>query len=125
MDLSAFQRKVGQLRVFVAEEKAISNVPHGVSDAARRAVTREYRRDLVSRINSFYADNAAARAGALQRLRESDIDHILDLQLNGLNVRRNLKELHSFTNQRLGSQIGGQLPAGQRVKIVEIEVVVE
>ena len=92
MDLSAFQRKVGQLRVFVAEEKAISNVPH------RSTQTRRDARSLANTVAIWSAASIRSMRtmrqhgrSELQRLRESDIDHILDLQLNGLNVRRNLK----------------------------------
>ena len=60
---------------------------------------------------------------ALQRLRQSDIDHILELQLNGQNARSNLKALHSRTNQLLGSQISQQLPVGQPIPIIEVRVI--
>ncbi len=122
MDLRAFNRKAEALRRNIAEGTAVSNVPHGVSDAARRSVTRQYRRDLVRRIDSFYANNAAARESALAKLRASDIDHILDLQLGGRNARGNLKTLESFTNQRLGSQITEQLPIGESIPITDLEV---
>ena len=123
IDLAAFRRKVGQLQHHVAEGNAVANLPHGVSDAARRSVTRAYRRELVQRIESMYSSNPTAMQNALQKLRQSDIDHILDLQLNGLNVPSNLKALHSRTNQLLGSQISRQLPVGQQTPIIGIRAI--
>ena len=63
------------------------------------------------------------RANALAKLAESDIDHILDLQLGGTNSSRNFKTLHSYTNQELGRQFSRQLPRGTRVPVVGIGTV--
>jgi hypothetical protein len=123
MDREAFERKLGQLRFHIDEGNAFSNLPHGVRAAERRAVTRAYRRDLESRIGTFFREDPLAGANALERLRQSDIDHILDLQLDGENVRSNVKALHSFTNQSMGSQIGDQLPVNRRVRILGIREV--
>lgn len=118
----AFGRKVSQLRRKIDAGEAVANRPHGVSDSARRAVTRKYRRDVVARIKRLYKNNPVARENALRRLRASDIDHVLDLQLGGANARRNLSALHSETNQGLGRQIAPQLPEGVRRPVVGIEV---
>lgn len=101
----------------------MSNLPHGISDAMRRRITRAYRADVAGRIKSMYSNNPPAMQNALQRLRNSDIDHILDLQLNGHNVRSNLKALHARTNQLIGSQISRQLPTGRQIRIIDIRVI--
>ncbi|WP_182871535.1 hypothetical protein [Stieleria mannarensis] len=117
-----FARKVGHIANHVAENRAISNLGHGVSDAARRNATRSYRRMVVRRINQMFKDNPTSRENALRRLRESDIDHIHELQLNGENVRRNLKALHSATNQGIGNQISIQLPLNKNIAVSKISV---
>ena len=92
------------------------------SDAERRALTKKYRSELTDRIESFYANNPTSWENALNQLRNSDIDHIRDLQLGGQNVRSNLKSLDSRVNQALGGQISRQLPRGTQQPIVRINV---
>ena len=70
----------------------------------------------------MYKNNPQARANALKRLKESDIDHLLDLQLNGEVGVPNLKTLHRQTNQGIGRQIVRQLPRDKQVPIVKIVV---
>ena len=123
MDRTDFIRHANRIQSAINQGRAFSNLPHGISPAARRAMTRSYRAQLVERINTLYRNNPVARENALSRLRASDIDHILDLQLSGLNERQNLISLHSFTNQVLGSQISRQIPLGQKVPITGLKIV--
>jgi len=123
MDPVGFQRKVNAIQRNIDQGRAVSNIPHGVSDAARRQLTQQYRRQLVNRIKSLYKNNPTAMRNALNKLKNSDIDHILDLQLGGGNVRSNLKTLESFTNQDLGRQISRQLPRGEQVPVTGLEVI--
>lgn len=122
MNVKEFNRKINRVENAINDGRATSNIPHNISDAERRAVTRKYRRDLQKRIESFHANDPVARDNALKRLRSSDIDHMLDLQLDGQNVRHNLKTLDSRVNQDLGRQFSTQLPRGERVPIIEINV---
>jgi len=117
-----FARKVNRLAAAVKRGDATSSRPVTVSKAARRALTRAYRNDVTKRIESFYQNKPESMQRALDRLRASDIDHILDLQLGGRNVRGNLKTLHSETNQGLGRQIQPQIPVGDPVPIDAIHV---
>src|SRR5262249_33708829 len=66
-NLKEFQRKIVRLRKAIDEGRAISNLPHGFSDAERRVLTRVYRKQLEARINSMFANNPEARANALKR----------------------------------------------------------
>ena len=122
MDLKEFNRKINRVENAINDGRATSNIPHNISDAERRSLTRKYRRDLKNRIDSFYANDSVARENALKRLRNSDIDHMLDLQLDGQNVRYNLKTLDSKVNQELGRQFSTQLPRGEQVPIIRIDV---
>jgi phage terminase Nu1 subunit (DNA packaging protein) len=117
-----FNRKLMRLDAAIKRGEAATGRPVVVNAAERRALTRAYRADLEARIRSFYKDNPASMQRALERLRASDIDHILDLQLQGQNVRGNLKSLHSATNQGLGRQIQRQVPAGEAVPVEDIVV---
>lgn len=122
MVLRDFNRKIRILENAIQERKAISCVPHGVSDHERRQVTRDYRKNLVQRINSLYSQNPTARHNALERLRKSDIDHSIDLQLSGTNNIGNLKALDSYTNQEIGRQISRQLPKGSKKIVTDLKV---
>jgi RHS repeat-associated protein len=122
MNVKEFNRKINRVENAINDGRATSNIPHNISDAERRSVTRKYRKDLQKRIESFYANDPEARDNALKRLRNSDIDHMLDLQLDGQNVRYNLKTLDSRVNQELGRQFSTQLPRGERVPIIDINV---
>ncbi|MFI0416534.1 MAG: hypothetical protein ACH255_20640, partial [Candidatus Thiodiazotropha sp.] len=117
-----FNRKVNRLEKAIDDGRVSSNIPHNVTDAERRALTRQYRKDLTKRINSIYKGNPASRENALRRLRDSDIDHIVDLQLGGQNVRSNLKTLDSRVNQELGRQFSTQLPRGIQQPITNIDI---
>jgi hypothetical protein len=101
----------------------MSNIPHGVSKGERSSATRAYRTKLTRRIESMYKNRPEMRENALRKLADSDIDHILDLQLGGTNTARNFKTLDSRTNQRLGSQFSTQMPNGRRVPVVGIEAI--
>lgn len=120
-----FERKVNRLEYQISTRDVLSNIPHGVSDAERRAITRAYRRDVAARINRMYADNPEARSNALEKLRQSDIDHIRDLQLGGENVRSNLKSLDSPVNQGLGRQVSRQLVRDRQEPILGVSVIDE
>jgi YD repeat-containing protein len=122
MDPKEFNRKINRIENAINEDRAVSNIPHSISDTERRSLTRAYRRDLQSRIESFHAKDPVARDNALKRLRNSDIDHMLDLQLDGHNLRHNLKTLDSKVNQELGRQFSTQLPRNERVPIIKIDV---
>lgn len=73
----------------------------------------------------MYADNPEARSNALEKLRQSDIDHIRDLQLGGENVRSNLKSLDSPVNQGLGRQVSRQLVRDRQEPILGVSVIDE
>jgi 5-methylcytosine-specific restriction endonuclease McrA len=120
MNQRDFDRKIKVLQSSAKNGKLYSNVPHKVSPQDRRKLTREYRRDAVNRINSLYKNNPQAQQNALTRLRKSDIDHIIDLQLGGKNIRSNLKSLDAKTNQNLGGQISRQLPKNNVKYIKEV-----
>lgn len=122
MDLREFRRHANRLQRAVDEGRAFSNLPHGVSSAERYRLTRSFRDKLEKRIGQFFASNELARSSALRRLRASDIDHVLDLQLGGGNVRRNLAALDAYTNRVIGNQISRQLPRGRRVPIVGLDL---
>lgn len=122
LNAKEFERKINRLQHAIDNGELTSNIPHGISDAERRALTRQYKNELADRIETFYANNPEAKANALNRLRNSDIDHIRDLQLSGQNVRGNLKALDSRVNQELGSQFSRQLPRGTQQPIIRIDV---
>ena len=122
MNAKEFERKINRLQKAVDNGELTSNIPHTITDAERRSLTRKYRNDVVDRIEKFYANNSVAKENALKRLRNSDIDHVRDLQLNGKNVRSNLKSLDSRVNQELGRQFSSQLPRGLQQKIIRIDV---
>jgi predicted metal-dependent hydrolase len=109
MNQKAFDKKLMNLQNAAKEGNLQASVPHGVSKSERSSVTKSYRKALEKRINEMYKNNESARENALSKLRNSDIDHIIDLQLGGSNSSSNLRSLDSFTNQDLGRQIAQQL----------------
>lgn len=122
LDPKEFDRKVNRVRNKIDNGEAFTNIPHNVTNAERSALTRKYRKDVIKRINSLYKNNPQARENALKRLRNSDIDHIQDLQAGGQNVRKNLKALDSQVNQELGRQFSRQIPKDVNKPITKIEV---
>ncbi len=118
-----FDRKTNRLQTLAEKGRLNSNIPHGVTDAERRALTRQYRSGLEDRINRRWANDPVKRDNALARLRNSDIDHIQDLQLGGTNTRSNLKTLDSQVNQAMGREISTQLPRGVSVPVTDVIVV--
>ncbi len=99
------ERKKAKLVKEIRNGNAKPNSKHGITSQERASLTRKYRRDLKKRINSIYKNNPTARQNALDRLERSHIDHQLDLQLNGKNVRANLKALDSSVNSSYGKQL--------------------
>ena len=79
-----FTRKINRLNNAAGETGLL---PKDVVTTAseRQALTRAYRKELTERIDSFYKNNPEARQSALAKLKTSDIDHIVDLQLGGKN----------------------------------------
>jgi RHS repeat-associated protein len=122
MNPKEFDRKVNRVRNKIEDGDAFTNIPHNVTNAERSALTRKYRKDTIKRINSSYKDNPQSRENALKRLRNSDIDHIQDLQAGGQNVRKNLKSLDSGVNQELGRQFSRQIPKDVKKPIIKIKV---
>ncbi len=117
MNRRDYARKVNTLSNSSKSGDLFSSTPHGISDADRRALTRTYRKQAVKRIERIFVDNPQAKSNALERLKRSDIDHMVDLQLGGSNTMGNLRAMDSFTNQDLGRQIARQLPKGKKVSI--------
>ena len=117
MDKRDYARKIESLKTAEQKGSLFSTTPHGVSDAERRALTRVYRTQAVKRIDRMFADNPAAKFNALERLKRSDIDHMVDLQLGGLNTTKNLRAMESFTNQDLGRQVARQLPKDKKIPV--------
>jgi len=122
LNTKEFDRKVNRIKNAINNGELTSNIPHGVSDAARRAETRAYRKAVVERIERMYENNPEAKANALNRLATTDMDHIRDLQLSGKNVRRNFKSLDSDVNQELGRQFSRQIPRNAKIPITNLEV---
>ncbi len=122
MDTKEFNRKINRVQGAIDESNTFTNIPHNVTDAERRSLTRKYRKDVTKRINTSYKNNPTAKENALKRLRNSDIDHIQDLQLGGQNVRSNLKSLDSRVNQDLGRQFSTQIPKNVNEPIIRLDV---
>jgi len=103
--IAAAERKKANILSGIKNGEVKVKSPHGVTKAERQAITSKYRKDLVKRINSIYANNPTAKQNALRKLRNSDIDHMIDLQLGGKNTVSNLKALDISVNRSYGKQL--------------------
>jgi hypothetical protein len=72
---------------------------------ARATATKAFRASLGSEINREFAHDPAARNEALRLVKQCDIDHIIDLQLNGPNALANLQLLDRSVNRSVGKQL--------------------
>jgi hypothetical protein len=113
-----FDKKMSDLKK--VEGKLSTNNSSSVSKAERRKVTDQYRVDLKKRVETFYKNNPEAKKNALDKLRKSDIDHKIDLQLGGENKLQNLRVLDQSVNRSVGSQIQKQIPKDGKFIIKEV-----
>jgi hypothetical protein len=81
-------------------------------------IRMEYRKSRSERGERFYADNPEMLQRFRGRVSRSDVDHRLDLQLGGQDIRSNMVFRESGVNRSFGSQIRHQtqgLPEGTRI----------
>lgn len=117
MNVKEFNRKMKRLELASDEGRLFSNKQHGVSKAERVALQLEYRNYAVKRIHGIHKNNPQAIENALERLKNSDIDHMIDMQFGGQNTRRNLKALDKIVNRSIGAQGGNQLPKNEKLSV--------
>ncbi len=120
MNKKDFDRKVTGLQKGVQDGKFESIVPTKISDAERRKITRDYRKTVIEKVNGIYKDNPEAKSNALSRLKQSDIDHTIDLQLGGQNNMSNLRALDKIVNRSVGTQVQKQMSNGQSTTISNV-----
>ena len=103
--ISQAERKKQHLLNKIKDGKVKPNSKHGITKAERQKITTKYRKDLKKRINTIFKDNPTAKNNALTKLENSDIDHKIDLQLNGSNTRPNVNSLDKSVNRSYGKQL--------------------
>lgn len=121
MSRREFDRKASSLKALGDEGK----LHRAESPVARdRAVTREFRQDMIRRIWNQYGERNPDFANSLihRVTKRMQPDHVWELQLGGPDVASNLRFLDSFTNWHVGTQqIWPQirdLPVGTPIRIV-------
>jgi hypothetical protein len=114
------ERKARDLRQ--EAEQGIARKTTQPRDPRGRAAGKEFRREVEGRIDRLYENNPEARASAREELRLRDIDHRLDIQLGGSDIRSNFRTLDRSVNRSAGRQVQHQTrdwPEGTRVHNVE------
>src|SRR5436190_1507833 len=97
-----FAKKARQLSQ-LSDEGKLYKAPNPV--ARDRAVTANYKRDVIRRIYDQYGTrNRQFADAARQRVLRMDVDDVHELQLGGPDSPDNLQLLHSTTNQVVGTQ---------------------
>ncbi|EPY12850.1 RHS repeat-associated core domain-containing protein [Paenibacillus alvei] len=117
MNLRDFNRKVHYLQK-LSDENLLRKVP-SVRDSE---ITKQYKKEVIQKIIKLYygKDKEGARKLIDKVSKQMDPDHRWELQLDGLDHKRNLKLMDWFTNRRMGTNISNQLknvPYGSRIKI--------
>ena len=89
-------------------------------------LTKAYRKQLENKIKLQYGKQNPEFAQKIkERLRDKiDIDHIIELQIGGKDIKSNLKILDQSTNRSFGSQIQHQikkLPEGAKIDKIIIK----
>jgi hypothetical protein len=103
-------------------ERGEARVTHGVQGDPR--VRMEYRTSRSERGERFYADNPEMLQRFRGRVSRSDVDHRLDLQLGGQDIRSNMVFRESGVNRSFGSQTQHQtqgLTEGTRIRRFTLE----
>ncbi|MCM3290087.1 hypothetical protein M3661_08090 [Paenibacillus sp. MER 180] len=117
MNLRDFNRKVHYLQK-LSDENLLRKMP-SVRDSE---ITKQYKKEVIQKIIKLYygKDKEGARRLIDKVSKQMDPDHRWELQLDGLDHKRNLKLMDWFTNRRMGTNIANQLkdvPYGSRIKI--------
>ncbi|ANY67525.1 hypothetical protein BBD42_14360 [Paenibacillus sp. BIHB 4019] len=86
------------------------------------SITREYKKEVIQRIiRMHYKNDKEGARRLIDKVSKSmDPDHRWELQLNGMDNKRNLKLMDWFTNRRMGTNLANQMknvPYGSRIKI--------
>lgn len=91
----------------------------------RGSEVRSYRRSLIqSAKNKWEITDPNKFKSITNRIKNMDVDHMHELQLNGLDVRGNLSMLDKSVNRSIGAQIQKQLkdlPVGTKITGVTIK----
>lgn len=122
MDPRDFHKKVTALQDLASRGK-LSVAPESI--VRNKNFPRMYRKDIVKRAEALWGESEPWRVDALKKsLKNKDVDHLQDMQLNGLDHAFNLGMLDRATNASLGPQIMHQLknvPEGTKIKEVIIK----
>ncbi|MFD4434258.1 hypothetical protein, partial [Nocardia sp. NPDC058497] len=89
-----------------------------------REIDRRYARNVIDKDNrDRMRDQAAAlHARRHERLKSKEMDHLHELQLNGLDARGNIGPIEGITNHGVGQQIRNQLRTIPGNATIRIEV---
>ena len=113
-----YQRKVNALKRSTQQNAISPTKP--VRDPA---ITRQYRKDLIARVQRRWGTSDPQKAADLvAKIKTMDADHIQELQLGGLDGSPNLKMTNRGMNRSIGPQIAPQirnLPPGTQIEIVD------
>ena len=107
MPKSQFKLKADAMKK-LSDDGKLSKAPNPV--ARDKSLTANYKSDLIKKVyRQFKAVNPDFAESLVKRVRAMNPDHVWELQLGGPDVASNLHILDAFTNQRIGSQIWGQI----------------
>jgi hypothetical protein len=104
--------------------EAVQGISHKTTrprDSHERSAREEFRREVERGIDRLHS-NPDARARLREELRLRDVDHRLDRQLGGSDIRSNFRTLDRSVNRSAGRQVQHQMrnwPEGTRVRDVE------
>ena len=122
MDPRDFHKKVTALQDLASRGK-LSVAPKPI--VRDDNLTRAHRKNLLKRAESMWGATEPKRVEALKNtLKTKEVDHIQDLQVNGLDNPFNFGMLDATVNRSLGPQIMHQLknvPEGTKIKEVIIK----
>jgi hypothetical protein len=117
----AFNQKVSKLQEAAKKGELVKTTP----EVRDKRLIEKYRKQINNKIAQQYGRSNPEFAAQLKdKINKMDVDHIVDLQLNGKDILSNLRMLDRSTNRSIGPQITHQiknLPEGTKIDQVIIK----